>query len=383
MSHVVHVITGLNNGGAEAVLYRLCAHDKTHRHSVISMMDAGRYGAPLEEVGVAVFCLNMPQGRITFSGLLRLRRLLKQLQPDLVQTWMYHADLIGGLMARWLGIKRVYWNVRHTTFEAGKSKRTTIWVAKACAALSSWLPEKIIYCAHQAKQTHEVMGYVSDKGVVIANGYDLTRFVVDKTLREQLRETLHLHPSVPVLGMVGRFNPQKDHLNLIRALAQVKQQGYGFHTLLIGPGVDQDNRTLMDWLKQYDLVDGVTLLGQRADIAALMNALDLHILSSAFGEAFPNVVAEAMACGTPCVVTRVGDAALIVDQTGWVVAPNDFGALAKAIMYALDERCLSVAQWRERELACRQRIVDCFSLASMIRDYHQVWFAGLPEQEKA
>jgi glycosyltransferase involved in cell wall biosynthesis len=374
------VITGLNNGGAEAVLYRLCAQDKSLRHSVISMMDAGRYGAPLEEAGVTVFCLNMPQGRITLRGLLRLRRLLKQLQPDLVQTWMYHADLIGGLMARWLGIKRVYWNVRHTTFEAGKSKRTTVWVAKLCARLSPYIAQKIVYCAYQAKQTHEAMGYASDRGVVIANGYDLTRFVGDDAWRERTREALHLHPSVPVLGMVGRFNPQKDHLNLIRALAQVKQRGYGFNVLLIGPGLDQDNGTLVGWLKQYDLAENVVLLGQRTDIAELMNALDLHILSSAFGEAFPNVVAEAMACGTPCVVTRVGDAALIVDQTGWVVAPKDFGELAKAVMCALDERCLSVAQWREREQACRQRIVDCFSLESMIRNYHQAWFAGLPER---
>lgn len=383
MSRIVHVITGLNNGGAEAVLYRLCAHDTTHRHYVISMMNEGRYGQPLQEAGIEVYCLNMPQGRITLGGLIKLRRLLKQLQPDLVQTWMYHADLIGGLMARWVGIQRVYWNVRHTTFESGKSKRTTVWVAKACAALSSWLPEKIIYCAHQARQTHEAMGYAVDKGVVVPNGYDLTRFIASDALRTATREALELHPSVPVLGMVGRFNPQKDHENLIRALGQLKQRGYGFNCLLIGPDLDQDNARLNEWLQTYDIAEQTRLLGQRNDIAELMNALDLHILSSAFGEAFPNVVAEAMACGTPCVVTRVGDAALIVGETGWVIEPHDSDALAQTLMRALDERCLSVAEWKARQQACRQRIVDLFSLQSMIKHYDQAWFPLTQIEESA
>ena len=140
--NIVHIITGLSDGGAEAVLYRLCTNDSNAKHTVISLMGMGKYGSLLEQAGIEVYCLNMPAGRVTISGLRRLYSLLKQLKPDAVQTWMYHADLIGGVAARMAGIKNVYWNIRHTTLEKGKSKKSTIYIAKICAFLSRWVPKK-------------------------------------------------------------------------------------------------------------------------------------------------------------------------------------------------------------------------------------------------
>src|SRR5690625_4423932 len=97
---VVHIITGLNDGGAEGVLYRLCTNDKKYTHTVISLLDMGKYGPLLEEHGIKVYCLNMKRGKITLSDLSRLYRKLKKNQPDIVQTWMYHGDLIGGIVSR-------------------------------------------------------------------------------------------------------------------------------------------------------------------------------------------------------------------------------------------------------------------------------------------
>ncbi|MBE0469909.1 MAG: glycosyltransferase [Methyloprofundus sp.] len=373
MKKIIHIITGLNDGGAEAVLYRLCLSDKTLRHIVISLMDKGKYGPLLREAGIEVHCLNMPQGRVSLSGLWQLFKLLKHHKPDVVQTWMYHADLIGGIFAKFAGIKKVFWNVRHTTLEPGKSKRSTILIAKACAFVSGWIPKKIVYCAHEARAVHEALGYKNGKAEVIGNGYDLTQFFIDAELRKVFRTEMGLYDDENLIGMVGRYHPQKDHANLINALGLVRNAGYNFKLVLIGRDLDADNQILLNHIHVNQLIENVILLGQRTDIPAVMNGLDLHVLSSSFGEGFPNVLAEAMACGTPCVTTEVGDAALIVGDTGWIVPPKNSNALANAIMQAIEEKQTNHQVWLDRKQACRNRIVENFSINKMIAAYRRVW----------
>ena len=337
---ILHIIAGLNDGGAEAVLYRLCNNDTRYTHYVISMMDVGKYGPLLKQAGIEVHYLNMPQGRVSMRGLLRLWSLLRELKPDVVQTWMYHADLIGGVVARLAGVKSVFWGIRHTTLEPGKSKRSTIYVARLCAFLSRWVPDKIVCCANKAVEVHVKLGYSAHKMTVIPNGYDLKKFFVDYDDRKLLRNEWGIDETIPLLGMVGRFDPQKDHKNLINALGTLRQSSFDFCFVLIGKN--------------------------------LLETLDVHVLSSSYGEAFPNVLAEAMACGTPCVTTDVGDAALIVGDTGWVVEPKNAEALATALLDSLillhDEPA-----WMIRKQQARERIVNNFCLEKMINDYHTVW----------
>lgn len=369
---ITHVITGLSDGGAEGVLYRLCTMPPEAVHfRVISLMDDGKYGPLLRSEGVEVTCLNMPQGRVTVTALWRLWRLLRRQRPDAVQTWMYHADLIGGVVARLAGIRRVFWGVRHSTLDATSSKRSTIWVARLCAWLSSVVPIRIVCCAQQALEVHRRLGYTARKLLVIPNGYDLARFAPDSAARNRLRAEWRVGERW-VLGMVARFDPQKDHKNLLEALAQLKRQKLNFVAVLVGYGLDNENSQLSASLQALDLTDHVRLLGQRPDVPAVMNALDVHVLSSAYGEAFPNVVAEAMACGTPTVVTDVGDAAAIVGDTGWVVRPRDAAKLAAALSQAHDAMEDAEA-WQIRQRAARQRVVDNFSLERMVQRYHEAW----------
>lgn len=371
---VVHIITGLNDGGAEAVLYRLCAHDTTQKHYVISMMDAGKYGPLLQHVGVEVHCLNMPQGRVTIYGLWRLWSLLRELKPRVVQTWMYHADLIGGVMAKLAGIKAIFWGVRHTVLEPGKSKRSTIYVARLCALLSRWVPSKIVCCANKAVEVHARLGYVADKMIVISNGYNLKQFFPDRLARIRLRNEWGVDEALPLLGMVGRFDPQKDHRNLIGALGKLRQLGCAFRLVLVGENLLESNHELVGWIDLQNMRDHITLMGPRSDIPSVMNALDVHVLSSS-SEAFPNVVAEAMACAIPCVTTNVGDAALIVGETGWVVPAGSPDALASALLESLDS-LTDASGWMTRKQQARQRIVDKFSLERMVNAYQLVWLGS-------
>ncbi len=370
---IVHIITGLSDGGAEGVLYRLCRKDKEHRHLVVSLSDSGKYGPLLEALGISVFTMQMSPGRPSPIVFIRLVRLLRQYKPDVVQTWMYHADLFGGLAARLAGIQNVVWGVRQTMLEPGKSKKATIWIAKILSKLSWWLPSRIAVCAERAMDVHEELGYNRDKMRYIPNGYDLSDFKPGIDPNESIRSSLQISSSIPLIGTVGRYHPQKDHANLLEALAILKLRNISFHCILVGTGLNNRNTELVDLIDNLDLTNYVQLLGRRNDISQIMNALDLHVLPST-SEGFPNVVAEAMACGTPCVTTDVGDASVIVGDTGWVVPPKNPQALADSIIQVVEDIKTNNKAWLQRKEACCTRIVDKFSIEKMIESYKRVWF---------
>jgi glycosyltransferase involved in cell wall biosynthesis len=368
---VVHIITGLNDGGAEAVLYRLVTNDHTRKHCVISMMAAGKYGPLLQQEGIEVFCLGMPQGRVTIRGVWRLWSLLRVFKPQVVQTWMYHADLIGGVVARLAGVKTICWGIHHSNLTLGMVKRSTIIVAKICARLSGMIPTHIVSCSEQAAMVHQKLGYCAYKFSVIANGYDLQKFDPVVNARVGLLKTLGVPDNTALLGMVARFDPQKDHANLIAALSQVKKQNPQFCCVLVGTDMVSTNRELIELLRKFNMKDHVKLLGPRNDIPFIMSAIDIHVLSS-LSEAFPNVLAEAMACATPCVTTDVGDAALIVGETGWVMPAGNAEDMASALL----ESFVALADtpgWIIRKNRARQRIVENFSLEKMLNAYRDVW----------
>ena len=369
---ICHVITSLTDGGAETALYRLCTHDKQYRHTVISLMDSGKYGALLEASGIVVYYLGMPRGRMTLAGLWRLWRLLRSERPGVVQTWMYHADLVGGIVARLARIPTVCWGIRHSNLEPGKSSRSTILIARACAWLSHWIPHAIVSCSVQAASVHQAMGYARGKFVIIPNGYNLVEFAPDSEARAQLRREWEINEQTILLGMVARYDPQKDHANLVNALRLIKHKNESFQCALIGAEMDDNNHELCRLIESQGVRSNVLLLGERRDIPSVMSTLDIHVLSSSFGEAFPNVLAEAMACGTPCVTTDVGDAAVIVGDTGWIVLPSDSELLANAISEAIAEM-QDAEKWAVRRSMCRDRVVLNFSLERMVGNYHNVW----------
>jgi glycosyltransferase involved in cell wall biosynthesis len=370
---VVHVITCLNDGGAEAVLYRLCLADQQNSHVVISLRDEGKYGALLKKVGIAVHCLNMPRGLVMPGGIWKLARLLRHLRPDVVQTWMYHADWVGGLVARAVGIHRVFWGLHATNLENGMVKRATILVVRINALLSRWIPKRIVSCSQTGVVVHQAIGYTADKFIVIPNGYDLGQFAPDPQAGQALKLTLAIPDGVPLMGMVARFDPQKDHLNLIAALGLLKQGGYDFRCVLVGGGMTEANTELIAWLDTHGIREQVLLPGQRGDIPAVMNALDMVVLSSSYGEAFPNVLCEAMACGTPCVTTDVGDAGLIVGDTGWVVPAKSPESLRHAISEAIELKQANRTAWAKRQAVARQRILDNYGIGKMVAAYSQLW----------
>lgn len=370
---IAHVITGLNDGGAEAVLYRLCTNDPLSSHIVISLMDEGKYGPLLRAAGIPLVCINLQQGKITIQGLIKLWRVLRAAKADTVQTWMYHSDLVGGVAARFAGIKNVCWGIHHSNLAPGTIKDSTRKIAKICAKLSHVIPNRIVSCSRAAAAIHEQLGYSATKFRIVPNGYDISLYIKDELARGKVRCELEIGPETVLMGMVARFDPQKDHHNLLEALSLLlkKSPAVDLKVALVGAGMDSENLQLKKLIHDYDLQGKILLLGQRRDIPSVMNALDLHVLSS-LGEAFPNVLSEAMACGTPCVTTDVGDAALIVGDTGWIVAPRDSAELACALKEAVSA-ISDKSAWAKRQLAAREHIVSNFCLEKMVQSYNEVW----------
>lgn len=377
---VLHVITGLGQGGAESVLWRLATYpDQAVEHVVVSLTDDGVYGERLRAAGVAVHTLGMPRGRITLGGFMALRRLIAQTKPQAVQTWMYHADLIGGVTARLAGVRAIAWGIRNSGAHLERSSRSARMVLRACAALSGILPRAIVCAAQNAAERHAAKGYRRDRMVVISNGYDLSRYAPDPAARERVRAQWGLAGDVPVIGCVARWDPLKDHANLLRAVAALVRDGRdaGLRCVLVGRGMTADNPDLMALVDKLNLRDRLVLAGPSDDVPAVMNGLDLHVLSSC-AEGFPNVVAEAMACGVYCVATDVGDAAYIIGETGVVVPPEQPEALARGIESGLRE-VASRGQGRAGE-AGRARVLENFDLARMVQSYIAVWrrISGAP-----
>ena len=386
---VLHIITGLTQGGAEQVLYRLISFDRNNEHVVISLTNKGTYGVLFEELGIEVHCLNMTRGTIKISGLLRLARLIKYIGPDVVHNVMYHANLIGGIISRLLGIKAVVWVIHCANLDPNLASLSTRLSAKLCAYFSSWLPALIVFDSKYSANFHQRLGYNSDIFYVVHNGIDLNIFKPQSKERDRIRSLWNLSPEQPLLGMVARWDPYKDHQNLLQAFFLLLKRGLNVSCVMVGENIDQSNTTLMNsiyklglnketnvksrWTEQQVVSKSqknLILAGSRSDIPAVMNALDVNILSSV-SESFGLVVAEAMACGTTCVVTNSEGPALIVGETGWVVPPRNSEALANAIESAIN--MLNSNDIETVRKKCRQRIEANFSIKNMVRDYNDIW----------
>lgn len=331
---IVFIITGLSTGGAERMLQKLLEKmdREQFRPEVISLTDMGEIGPRIQMLGIPVISLGMRKSFPNPFLILRLIKLLRQMRPDIVSTWMYHADFLGGVAARIAGCPAVVWGLRNSDLSREYTAGTTLLIAKACAWLSRWLPKRILSCSVRAKSVHIALGYRADAFHIIPNGFDLSRFSPDISARRSLRAELGLHSDAPLVGLIARYDPQKNHAGFVTAAAHINALRPDVQFVLAGSGVDVHNDTLWAAISSKGLNGKFHLLGLRDDVPRLMAALDVLASTSSFGEAFPNVVGEAMACGVPCVVTDVGDCAAIVAETGLVSRVDDMLGFARNIL---------------------------------------------------
>jgi glycosyltransferase involved in cell wall biosynthesis len=376
---VMHVITTLTTGGAEVMLLRLLSRmdRNVFEAEVVCLASPGRVGEQIRALGIPVHSLEMNPGRPDPRVVLRLARLIRARRPEIVQTWMYHADLIGGVAARLAGRSEVVWGIHNSTLPR-TTKRSTRLVVAALSRLSHRVPRRIVACAAVAREVHRKLGYDDARMVTIPNGFDMESYRPDPAARRSVREELGLAVGTRLIGLVARFHPQKDHRNFVRAAGELHKAMPGVHFVLCGDGVDAANLELAGWIREAGVVERVHPLGPRDDTPRIMASLDLLCSSSSFGEAFPLVVGEAMASGVPCVVTDIGDSALLVGDTGAVVPPRDPVALASAWRDLLGLGATARASLGAR---ARERIASRYSLEEITRRYEDLYRTLLNDRD--
>lgn len=349
------------------MLYKLLAATASTIHSkVVVLMNRGVLSEKLDALGIDVEYLGMKQGKLPNpQAVFRMISITRQFTPDAIQGWMYHGNLAAWLVSRFSGRQvKLFWNIRQTLYDLACERRLTRCLIGLSRCLSS-APDKIVYNSALSAHQHEAIGYPQRSRVVIPNGFNLQDFKPDESTRDAVRLEFGLDPAAPLVIHVARYHLMKDHRNLLDAAKQVLEGVSGIRFLLVGRGVTKENEDLKSLCQNLGLRNNAILIGERFDLPRLMSAADIVVLSSAWGEGFPNVVGEAMACGTPCVVTDVGDSAWVVGECGRIVPPCDADALSKTIVALLLDDGLR----KELGYKARQRIQDLFSIEKVSKSY--------------
>ena len=367
MIRLLHVVTGLGGGGAETMLARLSAAlpRSEFEQQVLSLTEDGPIGARLRAADVPVATLGLRRATDLPRGLAGLAGALRRFRPDVIQTWLVHADLLTGLVARALGAAPVVWGVHQAGYDPATTPRATRLALAIAARLSGVLPARVVSCAAAGRAARLASGFPSDLMEVIPNGVDLDEFRPDAEARARLRGEFGLAPDAPVIGMPARWHVDKDHAVLTAAAREVLARVPGARFVLCGADINAGNAELAALLAATCRPEAFSLLGFRADMARVLPAFDIGVLASRT-EAFPNVVTETMAAGVPFVATAVGDVPEIIGATGRVVPPRDPAALAAALLELL---ALPEDARRALGAAARARVAEHFALASSVARY--------------
>jgi len=372
MIKVLHLITSLDTGGAEITLRRLLSrfNRQKFQNIVVSLTCDGPVGAQIRELGVPVHVIGMRRGVPSPSGFWLLWRLICQERPAILQTWLYHSDLVGYFLGRAAGVNSIVWNIRCADTGDMYSRGIRRLTFKALVHFSPRI-DTIIANSYAGRAHHEACGYLSSHWQVVPNGYDTEQLRPQAAARSWLIGEADLESDDFIIGIVARFDPLKGHEIFLQAASMFAANRSRAKFVMVGSGLEESNIKLMALIDKYGVRKRVRLLGERTDISRVMSGFDIAACTS-HSEGFPNMVAEAMACGIPCVATNVGDVERLMDGTGWLVTAGDPAAVTAAWKEAAD---LSPALRQRVGKEARARIVERYSLDATTLRYEEIYSA--------
>ena len=354
---VLHLITGLHTGGAERTLATavLARPDKAVPPTIAALTPGGAYAAELKAAGLLVLDLGMGRGLPNPFAVFRLASIIRHERPEVIQSWMYHADLMALLALMVSGRRRstrLYWGIRCSDMDLSRYGIRLRLIIRLCAWLSR-RPDGVVANSEAGREVHKRLGYRPKRFEVVDNGIEPARFTPLRGTRAEVRRALGIPASASVIATVARVDPMKDYDGFLAALGMLP----GVQALAIGAGTEALPETA-----------GLHRLGWRDDVPRLLACADILVSSSAFGEGFSNAIAEGMAAGLPVVATDVGDARRIVDSAGTIVPPGDHEALAGAIRALIGNR----AERRRLGAAGRRRVIEAFSVERMVAAFERI-----------
>ncbi len=373
---ILHVITDLQTGGAEMMLLKLVAACFPRwQEVVVSLGQQGTIGPRIAQIGVPVHALGFQR---SFPNPLRffpLVSLMRRFRPQLIVGWMYHGNVAASLAARASGARApVFWNILGSLYDIRSERWLTARLIHLGVPLSRHTAS-IVYNSQTSALQHEALGYQRDKRIVIPTGFDCRQFHPNDEARRRVRAELGIGKETVVVGLIARYHPMKDHIGFFKAASLVVKKHPGVRFVLAGKGITMDEPALRRSIEENQIKDHTLLLGERADMPELTASFDVACSASVWGEGSSNAVGEAMACGVPCVVTDVGDSALLVGDTGLSVPAMDPQAFAAALNQLVET---GSAYRRELGQAARTRVETKFNLSSIAERYEDLYRQHLP-----
>ena len=366
---ILHVITGLNAGGAESQLCVLTHRLKTEgfEQRVVSLLAEGPLSTRIREDGIECIHFDLSRGRPDLGGMRDLAREIHGYEPDLVHAWMYHACIYSAVAIMLARQKTpVLWSIHAAYLGFAYNSASMLFALAVCRLLSFNKSVQIAYCAESSRKAHEARGYCSRRAIFIPNGYNSGIFFRNRAAGRSVRARFGIPEDAIVIGMAARYNPIKDHATFLEAAKIVGHtESAKIVFFLFGEGITQSNNDLMKMIARQNLSSPVILAGRLDDMVAAYSALDL-LVSSSRGEAFPNVICEAMLCEVPCIATDVGDCRTIIGDSGYVVPAGVPAALGQSICSAVN---LPVEVRRELGASARERIIARYSAAAYFSRY--------------
>lgn len=359
---VLFIVRALDYGGAERQLVVLAEglHKKGHNVAVALFYSGGRFEKELLRCGIVIHDLEKRGRWDIVSFLVRLGRLIRKTNPDVIYGFLSLPNILSVLLRRLSPKAKVIFGIRASGLELGHYEPLLRWVYKLESILSRY-SDLVIVNSKAGRQYCIEQSFDKSKLLTIYNGIDTEYFSPDLDGGKELRRSNNIGENDILIGIVGRLDPMKDHATFFGAFAKVLKSVPRLKALVIGKGADKELAKLQTLTEKLGIAQKVIWKNPVEFMPPIYSAIDILVSSSRFGEGFPNVVAEAMSCETPCIVTQVGDSADIVDSHECVVEPGNIDELADRL-----EALLLNKNYKEYGKEARKRIQNCYSIEKYV-----------------
>jgi len=379
---IVHIINSLKKGGAEGNLYRLCKIQKKKYKNkidiiIITLIDSGYYEYELKKKGIKILSLRINEKNKIFDfikKITKLRKYIKKINPDIIQSWMYHSNFLTMFIPKKYHNK-IFWNIRHSELNLKISKKMTIFLSIICGLFSRFVPKKIIYCSEKSIKFHENNQFYSKKKTrLIDNGYSDKIYYPSNNLRSNFRKKNKIKKTDIILGYAGRYAKQKNIESLLNAFSKIVKNYSNVHLYMVGKEINLQNKELINIMSGLNIKDKMVLLNEQKNLLEFYNGIDLLVLTS-HSESFPNVIAEAMLCSTPVLASNAGCSKKIIDKYGFVLNKNDYLSITKGLKRSINILENKKGNWKSLKKNVRSQIKNKFSIEKMAHNYSENWIS--------
>lgn len=365
---IIFITTSLGLGGAEKILYEILKEFKQSEILVISLGDKDFFSSNLYKLGIKVEYLNLKNNLSLIYKIFKLINILRKFRPKIIHTWLYKANIIGGIAAKLSGNKFIYWSIHHDLENEKKSFLRFLFMLISAVA-SQIIPKKIIFCSKSSAINHINFGFNSKRSIVINNGIDINKFKKDPSIYKEYRKNkFNLKNDTFLIGSIGRYHPIKDQKTLLKALLILKEKNINFKCILAGENLNKKNKYLYKQICELKLNNNIFLMGKIKNIKNILCSLDLLVISS-LSECSPIVLLEAISSDLLCISTNVGGIKNIIQNKNLLFKKRDHEELAKKIIFFMNNRNKFEINLKES----KNIVLTKYSLKKMVNEYRKIY----------